>query len=564
MTTDTRTLARFAVSTEHDPPDLANCDLARVASTIAPLEGSERYNTFKAEIAKLNGEKGALWAEIETYLQALDRPAAKTNAEALSLPDLPSYAHLTPEQEHEATGAGAWLDDYVSFARGASPMTPDAFHIAAGLAVGSIAIARRLHLRVSVTENSLYPNLYMLFVGPSTIQRKTTALRVVRGLLKAAGLGHFLLSDRQTPEALSLDLTTRIPYTFDTWTPDLQADWLKERAIAAQRAWLLEEASHLLDSFNRDFSAGLLPMVLDLYDCPAEAIPRNTISRGREVIERPYLSIFGCTTYGAMAEHLNSRALWANGFFARFALVGSSEVGAWAFWPAPRDYPTTLVDKLRGVATQLLRLPDAWIETQEAASEDGDGDGKAKGPRTVKIEPPLGSHAVQIDRAGAAWRAWENYARATTFDLLKGDTVPHQFKASYGRLGTMLVKVAMILAAFDAQRLPVVIEPRHVYRAQQIVESWRANLHTVFRGLGEAQKAGKAEEIKAILARNGNDWTIRRDLLRALNTTWAKLEPEIDDLANSGEIEREEYKPTRGPGSEQYRLLAGLETVLLS
>ena len=550
--TETRTLARFALSTSHDAPELADADLARIAGLIAPLEGRERYSTLKVEVNRLNGNGGELWAEIDAHLREGDKPTANNNAAALSLPGLPEYARLTPEQEQEATGAGAWLDDYVTFARAASPMTPDAFHQAAGLSAGSIAIARRVHLRVSVAGNSIYPNLYMLFVGPSTIQRKTTAMRVVRGLLKAAGLGYFLLSDRQTPEALSLDLTTRIPFTFDSWTPELQADWLKERAIAAQRAWLLDEASHLLDSFNRDFSAGLLPMVLDLYDCPTEAIPRNTISRGREVIDRPYLSIFGCTTYGAMAEHLNTRVLWSNGFFARFALVGSSEVGAWAFWPAPKEYPAALVDKLRNVATRLLTLPQAWIETQEAESDDG----KTKQARTVKIDPPLGSQAVQIPRGGAAWQAWENYARATSYDLLKGDTVPHQFKASYGRLGTMLIKVAMILATFDAERAPVTIEPRHIYRAQQIVEGWRANLHHVFRGLGDAQKAGKAEDIKAILARNGDDWTARRDMLRALSVTWAEIEHEIDDLANSGEIERGERKGKRGPTSEQYRLIA--------
>ena len=119
-----------------------------------------------------------------------------------------------------------------------------------------------------------------------------------------------------------------------------------------------------------------------------------------------------------------------------------------------------------------------------------------------------------------------------------------------------VIKVAMILATFDAEHAPVTIEPRHVYRAQQIVEGWRANLHHVFRGLGDAQKAGKAEDIKAVLARNGDDWTTRRDMLRALNVTWAEIEPEIDDLANSGEIERELYKPPKGRSSEQYRLLA--------
>jgi hypothetical protein len=547
---DYLTFRQWLQSQEETAPALGDPTLAEIARNVASLHGQERIHACQVELNKLNGKGLELWAGIKAAIEEWDKPESKIDTGPI-VPELPEYARLTNEQEQEAAKAGGWLDAYVDFARKASPMTPEAFHIAAGVFIGALAIARRLRLSVSVSENDIYPNLYLLYIGPSTVQRKSTAVRVAKGLLKAAGMEQFFLAERQTPEALALDMTTRIPHTYDAWTPELQERWLAERAIAAQRSWLLEEASHLLDSFNRDFSAGLLPMVLDLYDCPDEAISRNTVARGRELIERPYLSIFGVTTYGAMAEHMSRKQLWANGFFARFALVGSDMVGTWCFWPEPQCYPNDLVQRLRFVGTELLKLPKATLAEQEYEDDQG----KTQTKRIVQVTPPLGSQAVEIERGGEAWQAWERYARATTFDMLTDNSnVPGQSWASYGRLGTMLIKVAMILAGLDAKTLPIKIEPWHIYRAQQIVETWRENLHCVFGNLGKVQHDDMTEGIKAILAQSGENWTTRRDLLRALNKTWPVIETTINDLAESGEIERQPIPKRHGRKSEQYRL----------
>jgi len=468
----------------------------------------------------------------------------------LDCPDLPEYARLTPEQSDLAATAGRWLDDYVRFASEAAPMTPRPFHVAAGLSMGSLAIARRLCLAVSVSQNHIFPNLYMLYIGPSTIQRKTTAFAVVRGLLKAAELKHFLLADRQTPEALGLDLTTRIPPTYETWEIVTQELWRKERALAAQRGWFLEEASHLMDSFNRDFTSGLLPMVLDLYDAPESALSSNSVSRGRAMVENAYLTIYGVTTYGAMAEHLQKKTLWSNGFFARFALVGSDNVRAWRFWPEPKCYPSDLVQRLRFVATELLPTPKAYIT--EIEIQDADGARKVK---QIELTTPLVASKVVLERGGPAWQAWERYAKATGYDLLIGRQISERFKPSYGRLGTMLAKIAMILAVFDTKTLPVVVEPRHVYKGQQILETWRANLHDIFGKLQVIHEDDTGDKIKAVLAKKGREWTTRRDLLRSLSMKWSDIERMVNDLIAGGEIETEDKKNGNGTTSTIYRLI---------
>jgi hypothetical protein len=519
------------------------------AALIAMLDPEQMEGQTAIAARMLKSGQGI--AEIEAAMPGFLGRLAKVDPEAKpidlsAVPPLPSYAQLTQENRAEAQGAGAWLDDYIAFASQASPLTPRVFHIAAGLHLGAMAIARRLCIRVSSASNTIYPNLYLLFVGQSTRPRKSTAMRVERGLLSAAGMDHFLLASRQTPEALTLDMTLQVPPSYTSWPSSAQADWLAERPICAQRGWLLDEASHLLDSFNRDFTAGLLPLVLDMYDCADEGPSRNTVSRGRERITKPYLSLFGATTYGALRDHLQKDTLWHNGLWARFALIGDDGRGEWQFWPDPLDYPQPLVRRLRFIAQELLSLPKASIE--ECENE------QAEVKREVTLSGELTARSVEI--APDAWKQWELYSKATGWDMLSEDSaIPTKFQANYGRLGTMLIKVAAILATFDAERLPVRIEARHAYRAQTIVEQWRTNLHNLAGELAKVKDDDREAQIKNILASAGNEWTTRRTLLRTTGLRVAEIEPALQELVEAGDIES---RPTNvdGPGrkSEEYRL----------
>jgi hypothetical protein len=141
--------------------------------------------------------------------------------------------------------------------------------------------------------------------------------------------------------------------------------------------------------------------------------------------------------------------------------------------------------------------------------------------------------------------------------MLQGPFVKDSLRASYERLGTMLVKVAMILATFDAEKLPVTVEAQHVYRAQQIVEEWRVNLHDVFGHLEPMVKDSLQEQVKNVLARAGKEWTSTRELQRKLpkGTKMKDVRPVLDDLLTDGEIETKTIKNEGAADSEGYRLL---------
>ena len=216
-------------------------------------------------------------------------------------------------------------------------------------------------------------------------------------------------------------------------------------------------------------------------------------------------------------------------------------------------YPADLVQGLRRVAKQLLPLSKAYLDvTETATNEHSDAPRKVK---EVALNMPLAASKVHLKRNGEAWMAWERYAKATSFDILQGNTVGNDFKASYGRPGTMLIKVAIILAAFDAPRLPVVLETRYIYRAQQIVKAWRRNLHEPFTKMRELHNgSGYTAGIKVVLAKAGPVRVTRRDLLRTLKVKWSGVEHPLADLLAGGEIEQQELKNARGPATWQYRL----------
>jgi hypothetical protein len=507
-------------------------DLIRDEWPDAPTEGSESLIDW----LKDNPAVTTAVARIDPESPPPARPTRVDSFTSSNTPEhappLPEYAQLSRAQIDDASQAGRWLDDYITFASEASPLTPLSFHQAAGLFAGSLAIARRLRLEVSTS--TIYPNLYLLFVGRSTLPRKSTGLNVLRGLLREADMQHFLLAGRQTPEALTLDLSTRVPPSYGSWASDEQEMWLRERAFAGQRGWLLEEASHLLDSFERDYSGGLLPIVLDLYDCSDRGPARNTIDRGRERVKQPYLSIFGATTFGAMIAHLNNDAHWHNGLWARFALVTTDGAREWKFWPPSMDYPKPLVERLRFVAHDLLPVPEV------TESDDG-----------AEVEALQGS-AVAI--TSQAWEQWELYSKAVTYDMLCNELAdPSKLDANYGRFPTMLIKVAMILAALDTQSLPVKVEGKHVYRAQTITEGWRDSLHPIIdRSIQKAQE-DLTTRFLAVLDKNPGEWSTRREVLRALKLKADDLQPVAASLKGDGVIEIQEYKPPSGPSSVRYR-----------
>jgi hypothetical protein len=431
------------------------------------------------------------------------------------------YEHLAP--------CGQWLDDYIAFQVRAFPMTPRSFHEAAGLFVVSLAIARRACVRVSTGQ--LFPNLYLLYIAPSGTRRKSTAMHGVHQLLSAAGMLHLLLPQRMTPEAMILRMSVgKVQQHADAAK---QARWLEEQAFAGQRGWMRDEVSALFSSMRRDFNSELLELVLDLYDCKERAGESATVTRGDDVIERAYLSLFGAANPDTMAPHLANRSHWLNGLWARFALLtpGPDEPYTWQFYHDALALPPALVTGLRRVY-DLFPKPQA--EIKGAGTEEGS---TTPFVAITNVQPP-----TSIGIAPEAWAAWETYCKATGWtmtlpDAGAGTDLAPELQASYARLGTHLIKVAMLLAVLDGEDArDLYILPEHLARAQQIVERWRACLHSLWGEQSGSEDSRLMTRILRYLQRAGMVGMTCRDLCHLLGSKARETTEALEILSRAGRV----------------------------
>lgn len=471
------------------------------------LGGTDEVRTVYRRIVRFDARLATLTTS--GVLPAADR-----------MPALPIFAQEV--YQHNAPCA-AWLDEYLAFAEQAAPMTPRSFHEAAGLAAISTAIARRIVVHAS-TER-IYPNLYFLFMAPSTLWHKSSGMRVLDDLLDRAGLYDRKLPHGATPEALLQELSLNVHEKFWSWPQERRDRWLHMRPFAAKRLWMIDEVSGFFDKAKRDVYAELLTMLLNLYECPPiyESI---TMSRGFTTVTDAYITFFGVGTPSAMAQHLANRRLWSDGQWARFVLLMPTEQPRWQFFTEGLAIPDALIRGLQRI-DQLFPRPSA--ELIDAPEEAG---------RNSKV---VDLHGDDYQRtcilAPGVWQAWEAYARATMHDLLTTGDVPTELHPAYGRMGTRLMKVAMLLAILDAPDLPVTIELRHMARAQAIMERWRETLHTVWEKGIETEEETIISKLTTMLVQAAPGAIATRELYRRLHLKSKECRELLEELQRTGYAE---------------------------
>lgn len=433
-------------------------------------------------------------------------------------PQLPPIARAV--EQHAAPCAG-WLDSYIAFAQQAAPMGPRSFHETAALFAVSLAVARRLVLPTSAGD--IYPNIFALWLGEPAIYSKTSALRALMRLINDAGLRHLLLPEKLTPEALMLAYSLTIPPTLEQWQPEAKEQWIRERAYASRRGWLLDEASRLFASLKQDYNQGLLGLLLQLYDCPDEK-SEETTGRGRVVVTDTSMSFFGVATPHGMAEHFANRALWEGGLWSRFAILVPDAVPPWSFLGEHIPIPASL---LRGYRHIFDLFPARSAELVEDADQKR---------RYVHVAGERGAQEAILGPGVRA--AWEAYSKAVRYDMLLTGEIDKALWGSYGRFGTHAIKVAMLLAVMDTEQLPVVVELRHWERAQRIAETWRANLHRIWGEGLETDEARDTDRLLARIAAGGVNGILPRDAYRPLGIHAADANQMIDELERAGQVEK--------------------------
>lgn len=447
------------------------------------------------------------------------QPAPKAATALKYGPPLPDFAQLTDAQRQAAKNGRKWLDAYMAWAVQAGPLSPDFFYEALGLWTLALTATRRM--KVTIGGENIFPNLYLFIVAPTTVYRKTTALNMARQLIDKAGLKFLLMPERATPEALFDYLAGKLPMNLSDQTEAEQRYWKLGRAFAAQRALLVDEASGLLSEMKRDYNAGLTEIILQGYDGQGDF---RKILKGSGVIavRDMCFSVLCATTPIEWSRRMGIEER-QNGFTARFAIITPEQAPIYREAGDEINVPTELTRQLWHFFSQVLPWDKRMIGTE----------GQLRGLSTDDaVETPP---CINVTIAPEAMQCIKNYRKALGFTMLEsaGGTVEDDKAGSYSRLGTMLIKVAMLLAGVDSQDQQVRIEGRHVYAAQMICERWRESLHRLDKHINESKAERVDDKVLAFIRTAGQVGVTARDIQRGCgikdnSETMKQLKPLLD------------------------------------
>ena len=191
---------------------------------------------------------------------------------------------------------GSWLKAYEKYTAGTE--SPPIFHL--WVALGTIAGAAQRKIFLDMDYYQVHSNMYIILVSPPGRSRKSTALRIGKACLKSV-------------TAYGQELF------FSTQASSVAALVKQMSAIKKKEHQSLTSFSSELGSLLGQKSVEMTDFLVDIYDCNPDW-DKQTVGRGLEKIERPWLNLIGATTPQWMGDNLSSTAT-EGGFIARSIFI---------------------------------------------------------------------------------------------------------------------------------------------------------------------------------------------------------------------------------------------------
>ena len=210
-----------------------------------------------------------------------------------SLPAPVRERAVEEDDEREFEGhlpKGGWFEDYCNFTR--QTESPLSYHVfcsiaALGACLGRRAFKEKGHFRI-------YPNPWIILVGPPGRVRKTSAIDIAKTLVhKSAACP--IMADKITPEALVIALQKQGGHHF-IYAPEFSVLFGKQK-----------------------YNEGLTTLFLRLADCP-ESIQVDTVARGPQIVDGVALTMLGGSTMSLLAGATPEETT-SSGFLSRCVLV---------------------------------------------------------------------------------------------------------------------------------------------------------------------------------------------------------------------------------------------------
>jgi len=162
----------------------------------------------------------------------------------------------------------------------------------AGLYLLSVATLRRVKIPLSIGD--VWPNIWGLIIGQSTLSRKTTVLDFVRDITNNPQLYIYRGSEDFSPEGL-----------------------LTELSEEGTRFYIIDEFARLLAVMRKTWGEGLADVLMNLYGCKNL---RRRLRKNTYDIKEPFVCMIGATTPVNLLKN-SDQDLLTSGFYPRFLIV---------------------------------------------------------------------------------------------------------------------------------------------------------------------------------------------------------------------------------------------------
>ncbi len=339
-----------------------------------------------------------------------------------------------------------WLTGHLEYTENSE--SPLSYHTWAGVSCIAAALQRRVYMN---WETQIFPNHYILLIGPSGRSRKGHALQVASDYLSE--LNVTLMSENPTPEAFIKDMHGAEIQFLDETT----GNFVYQSPVTS----IVEELAVMLGQQNVQF----LSFLTNWYDSRYKWT-RRTKHQGTDIVLGVCLNILG-----------SSAPDWLPGILTREA-VGGGFTSRCIFVVEERKRKTVL-DPTQGRPDPLLR--DSLIHDLE-------------------MMMCLSGEYTFEDDAKEMYMDWygTEEEKLQSGKLNLGDPALLGYAA---RRPTHIRKIAMCMAASQSDEL--VLTVNDLERAITLLTAAEQNMHMVFSGIGRNKWVAETELVMSYIKKQG-------------------------------------------------------------
>lgn len=240
-----------------------------------------------------------------------------------------------------------FLDLYNSYASDQTD-APKLYHQAMGYMVLSSIVNKKVW--VPFGSYKLYPNLYLLIIGPSSLHRKSWSQKIGLRLIREI-YPEFEIQETSSRESFISEISENERTPFGT-------------GIIA-----IDELKGFMDRVKSSrFFGGFLQDLSSIYDGNdiRRRVGVEAKTKENYKVEDPFLNFTACCSFDWLSESIASSDL-AGGFFSRF-IWSSCSTPVSDPWPEPKPYNQEKRDILIGKLTRIKEFIGAATWDAEATS----------------------------------------------------------------------------------------------------------------------------------------------------------------------------------------------------